>query len=67
VRAVLDLIRENGDAVPDDLVPCRDLLQQASQYLTMLDPELGGKELVKSVAAELAKLTAFIAENSQRQ
>ena len=60
-------MRENGASVQANLWHCRSLLQQASKHLTILDPELGEEELVKSVAAELAKLTAFIAENSQRQ
>ena len=60
-------MRENGAGVQENLVACQDLLQQASKHLTILDPELGEEELVKSVAAELAKLTALTAENSQRQ
>ena len=67
MRALLDLIRENGVDVQVNLVFCRDLLQQADSDLKILDPELGEKELVKSVAAELAKVTALVAENSQRQ
>ena len=55
---------ESETEVRDTLVSCRDLLQQASKYLTILDPELGEQELVKSVAAELAKVTALLAENS---
>jgi len=60
-------MRENGATVQDNLVHCQDLLQPASEHLTILDPELGEEELVKSVAAELAKVTALLAENSQRQ
>ena len=67
MRALLDLLRENGDALQACLLHCRDLLQQATSSLTILDPELGGEELLKSVAAELAKLVTLIAENSQRQ
>ena len=67
MRALLDLVRENGAAVQENLVACQDLLQQASKHLTILDPELGEEELVKSVASELAKLTALMAENSKRQ
>jgi len=67
VRALLDLMRQIGDAVQHILVPCKYILQQASKNLNILDPELGEEELVKSVAAELAKLTALMAENSQRQ
>ena len=67
MRALLDLMRENEAAVQDDLVPCEFLLQQASKNLTILNPELGEEELVKSVAAELAKVTASISRSSQRQ
>jgi hypothetical protein len=67
VRALLDLVRENGAGVQANPVYVRDLLRRASKHLTILDPELGQQELVKFVAAELAKLTALIAEKSQRQ
>jgi len=67
VRALLDLMRENGASVQANLAHCQDLLQNASSCLKILDPELGEQELVKSVAAELAKVTALIAENSKRQ
>ena len=67
MRALLDLMRENTDAVQANLAPCGHLLRRASKHLTILDPELGQQELAKSVAAELAKVTALIAENSQRQ
>jgi len=60
-------MRENGVSVQADLLHCQTLLQQARKHLTILDPEHGGEDLIKSVAAELAKLTAFKAENSQRQ
>ena len=67
MRALLGLMRENRAEVQANLVQCQDLLQRASLNLKILDPELGGEELIKSVASELAKLTALIAENSQRQ
>jgi len=67
VRALLDLVRENGAAVQAILVPVQELLAQASKNLTILDPELGEEELIKSVAAELAKVTARVAENSERR
>ena len=65
MRALLDLIRENEAAVQAYLVQCQKLLQKASKHLQILDPELGEEELVESVAAELAELTALIA-GSQR-
>ena len=67
MRALLDFVRENGAAVQANLAPCRKLLQQATRTIRILDPELGEEELVKSVAAELARLTALTAENNQRQ
>jgi tetratricopeptide (TPR) repeat protein len=67
VRALLYLLRENGDALQDELIPCRCLLQNACTHLTILHPELGDEELVKSVAAKLANVTALIAGSSPRQ
>jgi len=67
VCALLDLMRENGASVQENRVRCKHLLQQASNNLTILNPELGEEELVKSVAAELAKVTASISRSSQRQ
>jgi hypothetical protein len=64
---MLDLMRENGAAVQDNLVPCECLLRQASENLKILQSELGEEELVKSVASELAKLTALKARSIQRQ
>jgi len=60
-------MRENEAAVQGNLVYVQDVLRRASKHLTILDPELGQQELVKFVAAELARLTVLIAENSQRQ
>ena len=67
MRALLDLVRENGASVQENLMLCQDLLEYATSCLNILNPELGEQELVKSVAAELAKVTALIAENSQRR
>jgi hypothetical protein len=53
--------------VQANLVYAQKLLQRASKYFQILNPELGGEELVESVAAELARLTVLIAENRQRQ
>jgi len=60
-------VRKNGAAVQDNLAQCKHLLEHATSCLEILDPELGEEELVKSVAAELARVTAFMADNSQRQ
>ena len=67
MRALLDLVRENGAQVQANLTHSRNFLQHATRSLRILDPELGEEELVKSVASELAKVKALIAENSRRQ
>jgi len=67
VRALLGLMRENGAGLQGNLANWQDLLQRATSSLKILDPELGKQELVQAVAAELAKVTAFMTENSQRQ
>ena len=67
MRALLDLMRENKDLRQANLEYTQGLLQRASKRLQILDPELGEVELVKFVAAELARLTVLIADNSQRQ
>ena len=57
MRALLDLLRENEAPVKTTLFfSCQDVLQNARAHLKILDPEHGEEELVKSVAAELAKL-----------
>ena len=64
---MLNMLRENEGAVQEDLLNCKQVLEQAGKDLTLLDPELGEEELIKSVAAELAKVTARMAENRERQ
>jgi len=59
VRALLDLMRENEARVHTLAASCQELLERASQHLTILDPEVGEEELIKAVAAELAKLRAL--------
>ena len=56
-----------GKEAPLSSQPWQGLLTLASESLQILDPEHGEQELVKSVAAALAKVTALIAENSQRK
>jgi len=61
VRALLDLVREkreNETAFQGimQLELCEMLLLQSSSVLKILDPELGDKELIESVAAEMVKL-----------
>jgi hypothetical protein len=56
VRALLDLMREKEARVQGMASRCAELLEHASQQLTILDPEVGEEELIKAVAAELANL-----------
>ena len=60
MRALLDLMRENEAAVKDCSSQCRAVLQQASVRLKILDLEHGEEELIKSVAAEMAKLSLHL-------
>jgi len=57
---VLALLREHEAAerpiTPLDIRFVQNVLSHASRHLTILDPELGDQALIKSVAAELAKL-----------
>ena len=57
MRALLDLMRDNKAAVQDLSEHCQDLLRVVSVHLKILDPELGEKELIELVAAEMAKLS----------
>jgi hypothetical protein len=56
VRALLDLMRENEAAVQDKAGLFLPIVDRASSHLKILDPALGEEELIKSVAAERAKL-----------
>jgi len=64
VRALLNLLQENEATLSP--MAWQNVLQRASSCLKIFDPVFGEDELVRSVAAELAKLTASIARNSQR-
>ena len=57
MRTLLDLMRGNEAAVQDMYTQCRCLLDEVSENLKILDPEHGEEELIKSVAAALAKLS----------
>jgi len=57
VRALLDLMRDNEAAVLAVSDQCGRMLVEARVYLKILDPEHGCQELIKSLAAELAKLS----------
>ena len=60
MRALLDLMCENEAAVKDFSLQCRTVLSCASVHLKILGPEHGEEELIKSVAAELAKLSLHL-------
>jgi len=60
VRALLDLLRENEAEVQTMPRLYQGILHFASAHLNILDPEHGEEELVKSVAAERAKLTELM-------
>ena len=56
---MLGLIHEN-EAVVRKLAPASAaVLELASEHLKILDPEVGEQELIKAVAAEVAKLRAL--------
>jgi hypothetical protein len=59
VRSLLDLMRENEASVKRRFMACQDLLGEARQNLTILDPEVGEEELIKAVEAALARLRAL--------
>ena len=59
MRALLDLMRENETRVQKMAAACQELLGQARRQLNILDPEVGEEELIKAVAAEVAKLPAL--------
>ena len=49
-------MRANEAAVQQIPASCAGVLERASKCLKILDPEVGGTELIQAVAAELAKL-----------
>ena len=64
MRALLDLMRENEAAVKDFSAECRSVLEYASDRLKILDQEHGEEELIKSVAAEMARLSPHLRKPS---
>ena len=56
MRALLDRVHDNQDAVHDQLFMSVDLLRMAATQLKMLDPETGEEALVELVAAQVANL-----------
>ena len=59
MRALLDLMRENGAAVQKSPAMSAHILERASQQLIILDAEVGEEELIKAMAAEVARLRAL--------
>jgi len=59
VRALLDLMRENETSVQNSAPACQEMLEVASKQLTILDSEVGKEELIKAVAAQVARLRAL--------
>ena len=59
MRALLDLMREKEARVQGMASRCAELLEHASLFLKILDPEVGEEELIKAVAAVLAWLRAL--------
>ena len=59
MRDLLDLMRENEANVHNLAALFQDALKSATFDLKVLDPEVGEEELIKAVAAELAKLRAL--------
>ena len=59
MRALLDLMRENEARVQNVAASCAKRLDYARSHLTILDAEVGEEELIKAVAAEVAKLRAL--------
>ena len=60
MRALLDLMRANEASLQKLAARCAALLESARLQLTILDPEVGEEELIKAVAAALAKLDAVL-------
>jgi hypothetical protein len=53
-------MRGDEAAVQDFSTQCRNLLDEASFHLKILDPEHGGEELIASVTAEYDKLSLHL-------
>ena len=56
---MLDRMRENEAKVQVLAAGCIEVLEHASLFLKILDPEVGEEELIKAVAAVLAWLRAL--------
>ena len=56
MRALLDLMRDNETALQKLAAEYATLLKIASQHLTIFDPTIGKKELIKALASTVAKI-----------
>ena len=53
-------MHENEAAMQKMAAACQELLESASQQLTILDPDVGEEELIQAVAAAMARLRALL-------
>ena len=67
VRALLALMRANEASVRAAPGRFQHFLKDARLKLKILDPELGEKELIKSVAAEVANLHAMAEKDALKK
>ena len=67
MRALLDLIHENEARLQDVVALHPLVLELARRHLKILDPEIGEEELIKAVAAELARLRAISPFESENE
>ena len=59
MRTLLHLMRENKAEVQKSALMSAELLELACHQLTILHQEVGEEELIKAVAAEVARLRAL--------
>ena len=59
MRTLLGLMREKRASVHNLAAVFHQVLELASQQLTILDPEIGEEEIIQAVAAELTRLGAL--------
>lgn len=64
--ALLNLMRENEEAVQSLSLPIRELLKHAILHLKILDSDAGEEELRKLVAAELSKVRHVLGTGAER-
>ena len=67
MRALLDLMRDNEATTQERARHCTEVLQHASEHLTILDPDVGDEELINAVAVELTRLDALSPFESENE